>query len=111
MPVHLAKRRYLVFQVLSDQIPAGRAVLEAVTDSISTLFGEIGVSRLHFTPILYDEARGEGVIRCDHENVQDLRAAMAFVDHVDSQRASIIVRGVSGTLRAIDAKFFSETRA
>jgi RNase P/RNase MRP subunit POP5 len=96
--------------VFSEQTPPGGAVLEAVRESIGILFGELGVSRIHLTPIFYDEARGEGIMRCNHEAVWNLRVAIAFVDHVGPQRASIIVRGVSGTLRAADAKFLSGTR-
>ena len=107
MPVHITKRRYLVFRVLSEQVPAGEAVLEAITDSIDTLFGEFGLSRLHFIPIFYDEKKGEGIIRCDHEDVLDLRAAIAFIDQVESKPASIIISGVSGTLKAADARLFS----
>ena len=111
MPVHLTRRRYVVFQVLSEQIPDGRTVLEAIRDSIGTLFGEVGVSQVHFTPISYDETKGIGIIRCDHENAQGLRAAIAFVDHIGSRRASILVKGVSGTLKSAGAKFLSETHA
>jgi len=108
MPVRPNRRRYAVFRVLSEEVLSGSEVFGAVRESISTLLGEVGSSRVLFTPVFYDERRGEGILRCSNRDLLDLRAAMALIGHIGSKRASIIVKGVSGTLRAAKAKFLSE---
>ncbi len=107
MPVRDTRRRYIVFHVLSEQLVHGDEILEAVNESIGMLLGELGLSRLYFKPIFFDEEQGEGILRCDHDDLTDLRAAMSLIDHVGSKNASLIVKGVSGTLRSAKKKFLS----
>jgi len=107
MPVHLTRRRYIVYQVLSVQELGRREILGAVKESVGTLFGELGLSRIRITPIFYDETKREGILRCAHKDLWDLRAALAFIDQIDSKKASILVKGVSGTLKAAKTKFLS----
>ncbi len=111
MPVRPNRRRYVVYRVLSEQELDRREVLEAVKESVGVLFGEFGLSRIRITPIFYDEAEREGILRCAHKDLWDLRAAMAFVDQIDSKKASILVKGVSGTLKAAKVKFLSKRAA
>ena len=105
MPVHLVRRRYVVFHVLSEHDLSGREILEAIRESIGILFGELGLSRIRVTPILFDEKRSEGILRCSHNDVWDLRAAMTLINQIGSEKVSISVKGVSGTLNAARRHF------
>lgn len=105
MPVHLVKRRYVVFHVLSEHDLSGREILEAIRESIGILFGELGLSRLRVTPILFDERSSEGILRCNHDDMWDMRAALALIDQIGSEKVSISVKGVSGTLNAAKRRF------
>ncbi|MBL7118489.1 ribonuclease P protein component 2 [Candidatus Bathyarchaeota archaeon] len=107
MPVRSTRRRYIVYQVLSEQELGRREILEAVKESVGMLFGELGMSRILITPIFYDETVREGILRCAHKNLWDLRAAIALVDQINSKKASILVKGVSGTIKAAKTKFLS----
>jgi len=108
MPVRKDRRRYIVYKVLSERVLEGREILRTIRDSTRDLFGEVGMGRITIKPIFYDDRRREGVIRCAHTDLWDLRAAMALIDSVGSDRASILVKGVSGTLKTAKKKFLSE---
>ncbi len=107
MPVHLVRRRYVVFHVLSEYDLSGGEILEAIRESIGILFGELGLSRLHVTPIFFDEKSSKGILRCDHDDVWDLRASMALIGQIGSGKVSISVKAVSGTLNAAKRRFLS----
>lgn len=63
---------------------------------------EIDGSVLHFR---FEDGAGEAVIRARRGEVDRLRSVLATVDEVDGDPLGLVVRGVSGTVRACEEKY------
>jgi len=106
------KRRYVAFQVFSE----GKFILQDLNNSIwhslLNLLGELGASQadIWIARDIYDEAKQIGIIRCSHNNVEQVRTALALVERIGDIRVVIKVLGISGSIKATKMKFFGETR-
>jgi RNase P/RNase MRP subunit POP5 len=101
MPVRGERRRYLLFQIVSEGSLDGRAVEEAIRRGIMTLYGVKGLSQANPQLIEYDAEGKVGILRCSHSNLRQVRASLAYTTSLEGYSASIHVKDVSGTLRAL----------
>jgi len=98
------KRRYLAVQIDCAGEFGQKEFMDAVWGSLSKLYGEYGASRSGLAPIHYDEERGLAVLRTLHDEVQNVRAALAAVTRIDGKPAALHVMAVSGTIKALREK-------
>jgi len=105
------RRRYLAYQVLSEQKFLFQDLINGIWHSVLNFLGEFGASEadLWIAKDIYDEKKQLGVIRCSHTSVEQIRAALALVERIGDVRVVIKVLGVSGTIKATKMKFFGET--
>lgn len=107
LPSLREKKRYLVFEVISERAVQMQDVFRAVYDSLLAVAGEAGVAVAGvFMPSnLYKGQRG--VARVSHVSVDLLRAALCRISQVGS--VPVIVRsvGVSGSLKTIRERYFA----
>lgn len=101
MPVRGERRRYLIFQILSEGRFDERAVEEAIKRGIITLYGVKGLSQANPQLIEYDMEGKRGILRCSHTQLRQVRASLAYITSLEGFSASIHVRRTSGTLRAL----------
>lgn len=111
-PALRERRRYLAFQVLSESKINFNDLSTSIWHSILNLLGEKGASEseIWVSKTIYDEAKQIGLIRCSHTSVESIRAALALIDRIGDIRVIVKVLGVSGTIKAAQAKFFSEAK-
>jgi ribonuclease P/MRP protein subunit POP5 len=101
MPVRVKGRRYLKFWVAGDRDHAGVEVSDAIRDTVLSLFGAQGLSRIEPKLMSFDEAVREGVVRCDRAHLNEMRAAIALVTQIGDSEVAIFVERTSGTLRSL----------
>ena len=95
-----ARRRYLAVHVLSEgRLPSEVEYRSAVWQQLQALYGELGVSRIGFWLVIYNGETGESIIRCEHDQVRPLRAALASLTHIGPTMGLLHVKGISGTIR------------
>ncbi len=92
------RRRYLVFNVLSEIAVDKYKLLNAIWESVYSLYGDVGTSEIKPWLIKYDKT-GIGMVRCTHRKVDELRAALACVHSVGGAKVGIRVIGISGTIK------------
>jgi len=93
------RRRYIAFEV------AGRAGKGEVARAIDgSLRGVPNLDRAALKLILYEALSRQGLLRCSHKQVNEIKAAMSGVKIGDKEVAFTIL-GVSGTIRAAKRKF------
>jgi len=104
-------RRYIAYQVISEDKMQYSDLLNAIWHSILNFLGEFGASEAKIWIIrnLYDEKKQYGMIRCSHKYLERIRAALSLIERVGDTRVIIKVLGVSGTIKAARMKYFSET--
>jgi ribonuclease P/MRP protein subunit POP5 len=96
------RRRYLVFELMSEREIDKWALLKEIRDSVFSLYGDVGVSESKIRLMEYtreDTDRGMGILRCAHDKVEEVRAALACIHSANEARLSIRVIGTSGTIK------------
>ena len=111
-PTLRERRRYIAFNVLSENKINFNDLSNSIWHSILNLLGERGAaeSEIWISKTIYDEEKQIGLIRCSHLSVESVRAALALIERIGDVRVIVKVLGISGTMNAAKAKFFSETK-
>ncbi len=78
-----------------------------ILSSTTSLFGDVGCSEI--APRLMSFDGRYGIVRCSREKTQEARAALASIDNAKGVRVSILVLGISGTIKASMEKFIQKT--
>lgn len=99
LPSLREKKRYVVFEVISDQIFELAPVQQEIEKSYLRLFGEVGLSKagLIFLHEKYNANTQRGIIRVSHKNVDNLRSAFAITKNINGKNTiirSIISSGI-----------------
>jgi len=93
------RRRYVVFNVVSDSMLNEKEVVREIWGELLALFGEVGVSYMELHVIEYDGQRGRGILRCTHKTVMDVCAGVTLISEIEGKPAAVNILGVSGSLR------------
>ena len=106
------RRRYLAFQVFSEEKILLQDLINTIWHSLLNFLGETGTSRANIWIIkdTYDEKRQMGILRCSHDIVEDVRAALTLIQRIGDTRVVFRVLGISGSIKATKIKFFGESR-
>jgi RNase P/RNase MRP subunit POP5 len=95
-----ARRRYLAVRLHADgALPSESSFRNAIWHQLQELYGEFGVSRIGFWVVTYHPSEFSAILRCQHDQVRSLRAALAVVTQIGSTSLIIEIVGLSGTLR------------
>lgn len=106
------RRRYLAYQVISEEKFIFQDLANSIWHSLLNLLGEFGASEADVWIVkdTYDEKKQIGIIRCSHDRVEHVRAALALIERIGDIRVIVKVLGISGSIKATKMKFFTETR-
>ncbi len=107
LPTLRDKKRYLAFEVTSEQTVNRQRLVNEILDSAASLFGDKGISEINPRLMSYDGRFG--IIRCAREKTQETRTALACINNVRRIRISILVLGISGTIKGATEKFIQQT--
>ena len=102
-PTLREKKRYIKFQVVSEE-PISYSDLEAVIwDAALDIFGEKGVSQTNMWLIknLYDEKKQIGIIRCNNKSVQQVITCLGLISRLGDIRVIFKILKVSGTIKGL----------
>ncbi|MFP4118195.1 MAG: Rpp14/Pop5 family protein [Candidatus Woesearchaeota archaeon] len=97
LPSLREKKRYLVYEVLSDQDFDAVELSGSIKDNYSDLYGVKGVSEagLLFPKGGFDKKRNRGIIRVADGFLDELRSSFVFISGINGKNA--IVRSVIAT--------------
>lgn len=104
LPPSLRKRkRYIVFDIDSEDDFSKKELSNAIWREALALFGEAGASDLGMALVEFNGS--QGILRCNHNQVERVRAVLASLRSVKRTRVVLHVAGVGGTIRAAIEKF------
>jgi ribonuclease P/MRP protein subunit POP5 len=106
LPTLREKKRYIAFKIISEKMINRRDFTEDLFDSMYSLFGDKGVSEINPALMSYDGIYG--VLRCQKDRTSDTRAALACMNRVSGGCVSILVLGISGTVKGAMEKFIQQ---
>lgn len=106
-PTLRPKKRYIVYEIISEQKIEYNDITEAVMESALALFGDTGTAEMDLWHIknLYSEEKQRGVIKCRHVCVEKTRLAIAAAKFAGETKAIFNIMGVTGTLKNAQAKY------
>ncbi|UCH57870.1 MAG: hypothetical protein JSV18_02915 [Candidatus Bathyarchaeota archaeon] len=101
MPVKKPRRRYFKFVVEGPTRFTASEVFEALVEGVRDIFGLSGLSRVDPHLIDFDEAKQEGVLRCNRTRIREMRASLTLISKIGGSPATVYVTKVSGTIKAL----------
>lgn len=106
------RERYLAFQLISEQPVLMQDMTNTIWHSVLNFLGELETSKARIKIIkdCYEEKKQMGIIRCSHEHVENVRAAIALIQRIGDSRAIFKVLGVSGSIKVTKMKFFEDSK-
>jgi ribonuclease P/MRP protein subunit POP5 len=108
LPSLREKKRYLAFEVLSkSKITDFDAVSESILCKAGDFLGQLGMSKagLMILKDKWDSSSQKGIIKVNHKNVDNLRAALTMVDKIDDNEVIVKSIGTSGVLNKAETRY------
>ncbi len=104
LPSLKEKKRYLVFEVLSETTPSRIDIQKAIAIGIKDFIGMLGMAKAGIL-FLETEKPTHGIIRVTTKYVDAVKAAFCLLRNIN--KSPVIVRsvGLSGTLQKARLKF------
>ncbi len=106
IPTLREKKRYLAFKIISENTINRGELTRELLDSICQLFGDKGESEINPSLMAYNGRYG--ILRCQKDRTTDTRAALACINRVRGGSVSIMVLGISGTVKGAMEKFIQQ---
>ncbi len=109
LPTLREKKRYLVYEVISQNNITNTDLSKPILNQFSRLYGETGLAGagLIFINDKYNKSLNRGMVRVAHNYVKNLKAALAFVNEIDGNKSILRSVGVSGILRKAESKYLA----
>ena len=100
-------KRYVVFEVVSEHPIAYQDLVNAVWNSTLNFLGEAVASEVRpwFIVNMYNSQTQKGILKCAHNAVEQMRAALALIAIVGESRCVVRILGVTGTIKAAQEKY------
>jgi ribonuclease P/MRP protein subunit POP5 len=107
-----SKKRYIAYQIFAEDKYIFEDLANSIWHSLLNFLGELETSKSEVWVVrdAYEEQKQIGIIRCSHDEVEQVRAALALIDRIGDARVVVKVLGISGSIKATRMKFFGETR-
>jgi len=104
-------RRYIVYEVVSDEPVDYNELMNSMWYNILEFLGELKGSELDIWIMknLYDSSTQTGLIRCNHDQVEFIRAALAMIQEVGETKAIVRVKSVTGTIKSAKKNYLGFT--
>lgn len=103
MPSLREKKRYLVYEVISDVSFNYKDVKDIIISSFKDLFGVDGLAKSGLDFVEYKEKKG--IIRVSTKGLDMLKASFCFVRKINKDDLVLRSLGVSGMLKEARNKF------
>lgn len=107
-PTLKGKKRYIAFEVLSSGRVSKKQVIEVIMGEALKFFGELKGSEFSPWVVEFDEEKSRGFLVCDHRFKGEMITALTLITSVEAESASIVVLGVSGTVKSLKRKFLKD---
>jgi ribonuclease P/MRP protein subunit POP5 len=93
------RKRYLVFELISSEFLSVKAVNSAIKNLLPELFGSLGLGKMNFQFIEFNEKTRKGILKCKHTAIEDLKTAVLLLKEINKTKVIPRTLKVSGTLK------------
>lgn len=103
LPSLKEKKRYLAFELVSEDRIAFEKVKQAIKMEMHNLIGDIGMAKAGLM-FLDDWKNNKGILRINNKSVNEAKAALTMIKEIDDKKAIVKSIGVSGILNKLRQK-------
>lgn len=103
LPILKPKGRYIVFFVDSEMDLQIKDLIAEIHSAHVSLMGDTGAAENRLKLVFFDGC--SGILRCNHNRICDTRAIIATINSIGGVRASLQVKGISGTIKSATEKY------
>jgi len=107
LPTLREKKRYVAFEINSEQKINRQDLVREIMNSIISVFGDRGASEIN--PALMSYEGRYGILRCTRDKTEETRIGLACINNIRGIRVSILVLGISGTIKGATEKFIQQS--
>ncbi|PIU20971.1 MAG: hypothetical protein COT15_04735 [Candidatus Diapherotrites archaeon CG08_land_8_20_14_0_20_34_12] len=95
------KKRYLLFQIISENKFSQKDVNYSLTSHLLSLLGSLFFAELHFSLIIYDSDSGKAIVKCSRSALPKLKASLILLNQINTAKVSIRLLRSSGTIKSL----------
>ncbi len=105
LPTLKEKKRYIVFEVVSDKKISENALEKGIQENVTRFLGELGVAKSGFM-LVKDAIKGnKGIIKTNVKYQDEMKMALNLMKNIGKEKVVVNVSGVSGILNKARKKF------
>ncbi len=102
------KKRYIAFELISEDRINGREFMNEVTKTMLAVFGELNSAH---SDIWLEYFNGRhGILRCNREALDKIKFVLNLINRVGNTKIVTRILGVSGTIRRCKKKYLEVLR-
>jgi len=101
MPVRSSRRRYLWVRINPSSQYDQKTVDQVIDEKLHFLYGVKGALQVNYKLIEYTPSSCDLILRCSHNRVYEMRAALAHISEIKEAPVRLDVKRVSGTLKSL----------
>ncbi|MDO8556614.1 MAG: Rpp14/Pop5 family protein [Nanoarchaeota archaeon] len=94
LPTLKENQRYIVYEVLSQTPLTEKEIMHGITQGLKEFLGVLGLATSG--AVLMKALMTKGIIRTNSKHVDHIKAALAYVKHINQQPVVVRSIGVSG---------------
>ncbi len=101
------KKRYLAFEIISDENFNKKNVIREIWDQSLEILGELNTAKSKFWLIDYDEEKSIGIFKVSNDYLEELRFVLASIKDLNGERVIFKSLKSSGIIRNLKDKYFN----
>lgn len=101
LPSLREKKRYILFEVVSDKSIDAEAIKLAVKNKLKECLGVFGLMDAGILIVHNSFTENKGVLRTNTKSVDKVKAALGLIDRIGKEDADVKVLKVSGILKKL----------
>ena len=107
LPTLRTKKRYVVYEYISDKDISHNNIIKAVENSYKECFGMFGLGEAGFMDTKIHN-NNRGVLKINHKYLDKLRVSMTMIKNINDQKLVLHTIGVSGILKKAKNKYMGK---
>ena len=93
------KRRYILFEVISEERFKREEIVTGIWNSSLEFLGDLGASKTSLWVHEYENK--EGIVSCNTRSVDKIIVCLSLIREIESKKLHMRVKGVSGTIKGL----------
>ena len=98
------KKRYIVFEVLSEKKHSSESIKKAVNQGLRSFLGDLGLAKAGL--IWVDCGENKGILRTSVKESDNIKAGLTLVKDINNEKALIKTIGTSGILNKAKERWY-----